>query len=168
VGHEKAGKKYSVFEKSFRQTIHVLTRSDRGFMVNIDSNEKKILITFDSRSVDSRHLNWLQSVKEKIGLGELDPQPYWGFDDLEHKAGTKLLNCFYVQAEVKKERGKEFYKYSKVTMFQKFNFNGFLKAIKEAKILIDFDARTGHNHGTKFRMRQNNLSMLYEKTTEII
>jgi hypothetical protein len=166
--HEKAGKKYSVFKKSFRQTIHVLTRSDRGFMVNIDSNEKKIIITFDSRSVDSRHLNWLQSVKEKIGLGELDPQPYWGFDDLEHKAGTKLLNCFYVQAEVKKERGKEFYKYSKVTMFQKFNFNGFLKAIKEAKILIDFDARTGHNHGTKFRMRQNNLSMLYEKTTEII
>jgi DNA modification methylase len=28
--------------------------------------------------------------------GELKPQPYWGFDDLEHKAGTRLLNTFYV------------------------------------------------------------------------
>jgi hypothetical protein len=43
----------------------------------------------------------LKSVKERIGLHELDPQPYWGFDDLEHKAGTKLINCFFVQAEVK-------------------------------------------------------------------
>lgn len=28
--------------------------------------------------------------------------------------------------------------------------------------LVDFDARTGHNHGTKFRMRQNCLPDLYE------
>jgi hypothetical protein len=34
--------------------------------------------------------------------------------------------------------------------------------------LVDFDARSGHNHGTKFRMRQNTLSMLYEKTTTIL
>jgi len=101
-------------------------------------------------------------------LGELDPQPYWGFDDLEHKAGTKLLNTFYVQAEVKRESKKEFYKYTKVLMLQKFNFDGFLQALEEAKILVDFDARTGHNHGTKFRMRQNALPMLYEKVTTIL
>ena len=50
----------------------------------------------------------------------------------------------------------------------KFNFEGFLKAIEESNILIDFDARTGHNHGTKFRMRQNCLPELYEKVTVII
>ena len=53
-------------------------------------------------------------------------------------------------------------------MLQKFNFEGFLKAIEQAKMLVDFDARTGHNHGTKFRMRQNSLPMLYGKKTEII
>jgi hypothetical protein len=53
-------------------------------------------------------------------------------------------------------------------MLQKFSFKGFLKALEEGKILIDFDARTGHNHGTKFRMRQNCLPMLYEKVTVII
>ncbi len=166
--HQEAGKKYSENEMSFRQTIHGGTRSDRGFKVVIDRKDKKILISFDSSSVDPRHSEWLQSVNSRIGLGELDPQPYWGFDDLEHKAGTKLLNTFYVQANVKKEKGKEFYHYSSVMMLQKFSFDGFLKALEEGKILVDFDARTGHNHGTKFRMKQNCLPMLYEKATTII
>lgn len=166
--HQESGKKYQQGEKSFRQTIHAQTRSDRGFKVVIDRKEGKILISFDSKSVDQRHKDWLNTIKKNVGLGELDPQPYWGFDDLEHKAGTKLLNTFYVQAEVKIERKKEYYHYTKVMMLQKFSFEGFLKAIEEEKILVDFDARTGHNHGTKFRMRQNLLPLLYDKTTIII
>ena len=166
--HSDAGDKYPKNEMSFRQTIHGLSRSDRGFKVIINKKERKILISFDPKTVDPRHKTWLNSVKKKIGLNELDPQPYWGFDDLEHKAGTKLLNCFYVQAEVKIERKKEYYHYTKVMMLQKFNFEGFLKALEEGKILVDFDARTGHNHGTKFRMRQDALPMLYEKKTIIL
>ena len=65
-------------------------------------------------------------------------------------------------------RKKEHYHYTKVMMLQKFSFEGFLKALEEEKILVDFDARTGHNHGTKFRMRQDALPMLYEKQTIIL
>lgn len=166
--HKEAGRKYPKSEMSFRQTIHTHSRSDRGFIVIVDRKVRKISISFDASSVDSRHADWLKSVKQKIGLGELNPQPYWGFDDLEHKAGTKLLNAFYVQAEVKKVRGREYYEYCKIMMLEKFNFEGFLKAMEDAKILVDFDARTGHNHGTKFRMRQDCLPELYEKTTVII
>ena len=166
--HQEDGKKYPKGEMSFRQTIHGQSRSDRGFEVIINRTEKKILISFDAKSVDIRHENWLESVKRRAGLAELNPQPYWGFDDLEHKAGTKLLNAFYVQAEVKKIRGKEYYKYTKIMMLQKFNFEGFLKAIEKANILVDFDARTGHNHGTKFRMRQDCLPMLYETVKVIL
>ena len=166
--HQEAGLKYPENEMSFRQTIHGNSASDRGFMVKIDRNEKKVLISFDSSKVSEKNSDWLETVKQQIGLGELNPQPYWGFDDLASKAGTKLLNCFYVQAEMKKEEGKEFYKYSKVTMLQKFNFDGFLNALEDGNILVDFDARTGHNHGTKFRMRQNCLPQLYEKITEIL
>lgn len=166
--HQEDGKKYPKGEMSYRQTIHGNSRSDRGFKVVIERKERKILISFDAKSVDSRHKGWLESVKKRVGLGELNPQPYWGFDDLEHKAGTKLLNAFYVQAEVKIERKKEYYHYTKVMMLQKFSFEGFLKALEEGKILVDFDARTGHNHGTKFRMRQDCLPMLYEKAIFII
>ena len=166
--HQEDGKKYPRGEMSFRQTIHGNSRSDRGFKVIIDRKEQKIMISFDSKSVNPKHKEWLKLVKKRVGLGELSPQPYWGFDDLEHKAGTKLLNTFYAQAEVEVRRKKEFYHYIKVMMLQKFSFGGFLKALEEGKILVDFDARTGHNHGTKFRMRQDCLPMLYKKTKIIL
>ena len=166
--HKEAGKKHPENEMSFRQTIHGLSPSDRGFIVKIDRVNRKVLISFDNTKVSEKHGDWLNNVRNRIGLSELDPQPYWGFDDLANKAGTKLLNCFYVQAEVKKQGGKEFYKYNKVMMLQKFNFDGFLNQIEEGNILVDFDARTGHNHGTKFRMRQNCLPNLYEEVTVIL
>lgn len=168
--HQNAGIKYPENERSFRMTIHGNGRSDRGFGVQIDNTNRKVIISWDSSAVSDRHTDWLKQVKENIGLKEINPQPYWGFDDLAHKAGTKLLNAFYVQAEVKKDKEtkKEYYHYSKVLMLQRFNFDGFLKQLSAGNILIDFDARTGHNHGTKFRLRQNYLPELYEKVTVII
>lgn len=165
--HKEAGMKYPANEMSFRQTIHGIP-SDRGFMVKVDRVNRKLIISFDKNKVSEKHNHWLNTVEGRVGLSELEPQPYWGFDDLSNKAGTKLLNCFYVQAEVKKQDGKEFYRYSKVMMLQNFSFDGFLTQIEKGNILVDFDARTGHNHGTKFRMRQNCLPSLYGKVTVIL
>jgi len=166
--HQEAGKKYPKTEKSFRQTISGRASSDRGFIVKVDRKERKILISFDAKKVDPRHKTWLKSVQKKVGLGELDPQPYWGFDDLEHAVGAKLLNSFYVQAEVKKEKGKEYYKYSKIMMLKGFDIECLLKAIEAGDLYVDFDARTGHNHGTKFRMREAKLPELYRETKVIL
>jgi len=165
--HEEAGMKYPDNEMSFRQTISGKGRSDRGFMVVINRKERKVLVSFDSKSVADRHLAWLKSVEQRINLDELNPQPYWGFDDLFHKAGTKLINCFYVQAQVKREKGKEYFMYDKILMLQKFSIDRFLTALENNDVLVDFDARTGHNHGTKFRLKQNRLPDLYEIVTEI-
>jgi len=165
--HNEAGKKYSSTEMSFRQTINAKSRSDRGFGVVVDWSGRKILISFDSKSVAQKHIDWLESVEQRIGLNELNPQPYWGFDDLFHKAGTKLHNCFFVGAMRKKEDGKEFFKYEKILQLSKFSLEKFLKAIEEGHVFIDFDARTGHNHGTKFRLRQNRLEELYDEVVII-
>lgn len=117
--------------------------------------------------VDQRHAEWLKAVEQRVHLNELDPQPYWGFDDLRHKAGTKLLNCFYVNAETKREGGQEYFRYSNIMMLQGFNLEGLLSGIENGYVYIDFDARSGHNHGTKFRLRQDKFSSLYSKITEI-
>lgn len=162
--HQESGSRHPEGEMSFRQTIHGGKRSDRGFKIVIDRQERKILVSFDANSVDYQHHEWLETVEKRAGLGELDPQPYWGFDDLEHKAGTKLLNTFYVQAEEKTIEGVESYHYCKAMMLKKFSFSGFLNALEKGDVLADFDARTGHNHGTKFRLRQDCLPELYEKT----
>lgn len=159
--HQFAGSKYPSTEMSFRQTIHGQARSDRGFMFVVDRNAKKVLISFNAKAVSSKHNEWLKTVENRIGLNELKPQPYWGFNDLFHKAGTKLLNCFYVQAQTKREKGVELFYYEKILILQALSLEKFLSGIENGSIFIDFDARTGHNHGTKFRLRQNKLPDLY-------
>ena len=165
--HQEAGGQYGTEELSFRQTISGNQRSDRGFMVVVDRSQKKVLISFDASAVDARHKEWLDSVAERVGLDELNPQPYWGVEDLRNKAGTKLLNCFYVQAETKREGGQEFFHYSNILILQGFSINGLLSGIERGYVYVDFEARTGHNHGTKFRLRQNQFPLLYSKRTEI-
>lgn len=165
--HKEAGLKYPENETSFRQTIHGLAPSDRGFKVTVNETEQKVLISFDSSAVAVKHIDWLKLVETRIGLGELNPQPYWGFTDLAAKAGTKLHNCFYVQAKVKREKGQEFYHYQKILKLTRFSFSKFLQGLREGFVLVDFDARSGHNHGTKFRLRQNRLPDLYENAEEI-
>jgi len=165
--HQEAGTLYTANEMSFRQTINGKNRTDRGFGIIVDRKSRKVVVSFDSKSVSPRHNDWLESVEKRAGLGELTPQPYWGFDDLFHKAGTKLLNCFYIIADVKREKGREFFRYSTIMMVQKFSLERFLAAIELGNVLVDFDARTGHNHGTKFRLRQEAFPSLYEKMTKI-
>jgi len=133
----------------------------------VDRYHRRVEVSFDSSVVDSRHAEWLESVKQRAGLGELNPQPYWGFEDLFHSVGTKLKNCFYVKAQVKREGGREFYLYSEIAVLQSFSLEKLLEAIEGGYVLVDFDARTGHNHGTKFRLRQDYLPNLYATVTRI-
>jgi len=114
--HQKAGKKYSGGEISFRQTIYGLSANDREFFIKIDRNKKKVLISFDYTKVSDKHKNWLKTVKKRINSKGLEAHS--GFDNLKYKAGTKLLNNFYVQANVKKDKEtkKEYYHYNKVLM----------------------------------------------------
>jgi hypothetical protein len=67
--HQEAGKRYPATEKSFRQTIHGLAASDRGFMVKIDRSEQKVLISFDHTKVSVRHAEWLYEVKKSREQG---------------------------------------------------------------------------------------------------
>lgn len=165
--HKDAGKRYPGDEMSFRQTISGQNRSDRGFKVVIDRIQRKVAISFDSNCVDQRHKEWLKRVEENVGLNELNPQPYWGFDDLRNKAGTKLLNCFYIVAESRKIQNVEYFHYSKIVILKDFYLDGLVSGLEKGHVFVDFDARTGHNHGTKFRLRQDQLPSLYKTIIEV-
>ena len=166
-------------EMSFRQTLNATQRTDRGFTIIVNQEKKRVEVSFDAKKVDTRHSEWLKSVEGKVGLAELDPQPYWGFDDLFHKFGAKLPNCVYIKAEVETgpsiTKGRidgrisktEKYKYSDIYLCSTLDQDKILKAITEGNIYVDFDARTHHNHGTKFRMVQNALPQLYKNVVKI-
>lgn len=164
--HKLADSKYSSHEKSFRQTINGLSASDRGFKIEVDDVNRRVVLSFDSSSIADRHSEWRETLRKTVGLNQLDPQPYWGIDDLGHKAGTKLINTFYVVADSMIIDGVEHFYYKKLMLLSGFNVDRFIKAIKEGKIYVDFDARTGHNHGTKFRLRSNTLPDLYSKVQD--
>jgi hypothetical protein len=160
--HEEAGRKYPENETSFRQTIRGGKITDRGFGFKVNKEHRKVIVTFDYTKVSERHKDWLEGIDKKVGLGPLNPAPYWGFDDLGHKTGTKLLNCFFVRAEVKRINRKQHFWYKTIMMLSKFSTEKFIDALSSDYVYIDFDARTGHNHGTKFRLKQNALPLLYD------
>lgn len=168
----EAGKKYPEDEKSFRGTLNAQNFTDRGFKVQVNDKERRVEIVFDSSITDERHAEWKQSVLNRIGhLNNFDIIPYWGFDDLFHKAGVKLTNCFYVQADEKTEgkgkKKKNYFLYNYVLKLSQFDQDKFIEAIRAGKVYVDFDARTGHNHGTKFRIRYTDIPLLY-KNAEVV
>lgn len=168
--HKQAGKKYPADEKSFRSTTSSKSYTNRGFRLILDRQNRKLRFVFDASQADitdKEISSWLESVKQRVGLGPLNPEPYWGLDDLRYQIGAKIKNCFYVIAERKVEQGHEFFKYTKLLILSDFSFDDFLSCIEEGIVLVDFDARTGHNHGTKFRIKQNYWHRLYKSVHEI-
>jgi hypothetical protein len=165
--HEEAGAKYPQGEMSFRQTINGLSRTSRGFGIELDMVARQLRISFDASAVAPKHSQWLESVSDRVGLLELDPIPYWTFDDIIKITSSKLMNCIYVKAKSKRSGDSEYFHYASFQICEGFTYERFEEAIRNGDILIDFDARTGHNHGTKFRMRQNLLPQLYNNVINI-
>lgn len=163
--HQKAGKNYPNDEKSFRQTISTKIISDRGFSVYVNRIDRKIEVNFDINSISEKHNEWKQYLL--VNNSKLNPQPYFGFDDIFHKIAAKLHNCFYVEAERKVENKKIYFAYQKILMLKNISVDKFIKLLEQGNIYIDFDARTGHNHGTKFRMPRKYFPELYECCVEI-
>jgi len=158
--HADSGGKYAANERSFRMTMNGASRTDRGFMVVIEG--ERLRVSFDSSSVSSRHAEWLANVDKAVGLSDLDPAPYWGLADLRSALGSKLQNAFFVTADVEKRDGKEWFRYSRAEMLTGFSLEGFLACLGDSVANVEFDARTGHNHGTKFRVKSSAIPRLYE------
>jgi len=169
--HTQAGKKYPKTEMSFRSTTGAKDFTNRGFRIVVDREQNKLRFIFDSSKVntsDPEIARWLKSVDERVGHGPLNPEPYWGFNDLKYAIGSKIMNCFYVVAESKVENKHEYFKYVELLILSGFSFEKFLDCLEKGAILVDFDARTGHNHGTKFRIRQGYWADLYSNVTREI
>lgn len=164
--HKEAGKKYQGNEMSFRATLNGQTYTDRGIKLNVDSVKRKVNIVFNPLKVDERHSQWNRRVMRYHG-NEEKVIAFWNFDDLQKKCIGKIRNTIYVIADSRVINGQEEFKYEKIELLEDFAFNNFLRGLINAKILVDFDARTGHNHGTKFRIKQNNWGVLFSKITTL-
>ena len=156
---------------SFRSTTSATAFTKRGFRIILDRQQKKLKFIFDASQAnrnDPEVAPWLLSVEKRAGLGPFRTEPYWGLEDLKYAIGQKIKNCFYIVADTKIESSHEYFYYKELHILSGFSFDKFLDCIDEGALLIDFDARTGHNHGTKFRLVQGYWSHLYESVQRAI
>lgn len=161
--HQEAGLIYPANERSFRQTINASGYSDRGFKVNIDWDHQCIYIDFNFDCIDDRHSEWRRFIENGVGTGDITPNPYWTFEEIDTKLRTKLNNLMYVRADAQVENGIEYFRYNEIEAHIDPSIDRFLDLVAQGVIYVDFDARTGHNHGTKFRIRPNYKTDLYEQ-----
>lgn len=132
---------------SFRHTIK--GESTRGFRVVVDGKEVAI--------VNERYANLV---------------PRWPRDDLANSAVPKLRNLLLVFGEKRNKCGVRQVKFKIVHAYSRFRFSEFLKGLQEGWVYVDFDARTTpsggiRNHGTKFRIRTEDMALLYAEATRI-
>ena len=166
-GHQKAGILYPENERSFRQTINAISCSDRGFKVEINREQEKVSISFDFGKIDIRHSEWKNSILNLAGTGDISPKPYWTFSDIQKKLDKKLHNLMYVKADTKTVNGEEYFKYNQIEAFANPSLEKFLSLMESGFIYIDFDARTGHNHGTKFRIKPAYKEAVYNEHIKV-
>lgn len=160
--HQEAGTTYPETERSFRQTISGVNYSDRGFKVFINQHAHTIYVDMDAQHIDHRHIIWKNEVMRRVDNRQnLTVQPYWTFDSLNTKLQTKLHNLVFVRAETKIDNNTEWFRYNHIHVFIQPTLERFLNLLQEGVLFVDFDARTGHNHGTKFRIKSERLTDLY-------
>jgi hypothetical protein len=133
---------------SFRHTIK--KKSARGFVVYNTNNQ--ITVAHES--------------DETIA-------PYWEHDTILEAMGAKLRRLILVHGKVNKATRQVTYK--SAIAYWGLNLMGFCKAIEDGLIRIDFDCRTTNgrgtslrNHGTKLRIKINDVGMIYKNHQVIV
>jgi len=126
-------------EVSFRHTIYGNKATSRGFYIT--QKDEKIIIANNSKSITPI---------------------YWTHDIVINAFVQKLRRLIFVTGA----RRKQTVSYHKAYLLQELQINRFIHAIVDGGIAIDFDAKFRadgrfRNHGTKFRIRPENLPMIY-------
>ena len=159
--HQQAGVVYPTTERSFRATLSS-NYSDRGLRVAVDYDKKQIYIDFNADYIGDRHIEWKTNLANAVGLGNFAIRPYWSFETIDIILNTKIANLLYFDVDTKIENGIEYFKYQSFEAYVQPTLERFLKLLESGCIYVDFDARTGHNHGTKFRIIPSRKHDLYD------
>ncbi|MHA1769846.1 MAG: MvaI/BcnI family restriction endonuclease [Candidatus Thorarchaeota archaeon] len=144
----------------------------------MNRNEGTLRLTFDPSLVQPEFQEWLKSVRERCQDGAsssssstvqpiLDPEPYWRLFDIISGA-NKLEHTILILASQRKSGNYREFNYREAFIFRSLQRDALLDAIENGVIQIDFDARTGHNHGTKFRIQKDRLSTIFNSVETIV
>ena len=173
--HSEAGKKYPSNEKSFRSTTRANVYTDRGFTVNL--KEDKVVFAFDPSKVSTSAMDrtggyptygdWLSDV-DRRSPHYINVLPvHWDSKQLEMQIRSKLDQTLYVTHRSRNKGGVRSFLYESATLFTGFIPSQIERLFDAGGLYIDFDARTGHNHGTKLRVDLRSIRDLFRQAIRI-
>lgn len=163
----------------------------RGFRAIIDRANRQVRVDFDIDQVKPKaeYQEWLDRVRNVKPGKTATPTlwsvtapeavapkadsawegPIWPFELLEKILSNKIYNLVVVMADKRKSAsGAEEYRYTSANLYQRISLDSFLGYIEQGYIYIDFDARTTHNHGVKYRLNDLGLLVPLYKTVAML
>jgi len=160
--HQEAGSSYPKDEMSFRSTTYAHRFSDRGF--SIDLRNDKVQFIFDKSKVNvnakditgifNTYGEWLANVEIRSPHYNSVLPVYWEREEFEKVCISKLDKTLMCSFETKKVNGKEMFRVIEAFIYNNFKRERLEELFNDGHVVIDFDARTRHNHGTKLRVKK--------------
>lgn len=98
---------------------------------------------------------------------------YWSEEILKKSFERKLPKLLYVKAETREKGSNEEFWFNEAWLLSGFNFDNFLKLLKQRVILVDIrigqypDGRV-HDHGTAFRVFPDKLDLCFQHREKIM
>lgn len=175
---------------SFPRGANSLLKDQFGICYENNPDLKKLFSSmFATRFTDSdiyptsfRLINDRARREVRIGVYNLtskeliDDTVGYTYEAIEKKLSQKLKNLFYVKADTKVEEGTELFYFNSAEIYSEPLLGNFLELLDDGKIM--YDIRLGsyasgrnigkaHDHGSGFRILEQNLALLY-KTKEAV
>ena len=174
--HKQAGEKYPSTEMSFRSTTYAHRTSDRGF--SIDFTNEKIVFSFNPDKVNksardqsgsfNTYGEWLNDVEKRVPHYSKVLPVFWNIEDLEDVFINKLDHTLMCFVETKRDKGIDFFAIKEAYIYKTFLRDKLKDLFHRGSLVIDFDARTGHNHGTKLRIKREDLGVLFDYSSRLV
>lgn len=151
---------------SFRQTVACGTCTSRGFSLaisegNLRTGGARLLLLFDPEEIAPVFGTWRQELLARGAHLGMTPQPYWLLSDVFRKASAKLSHCIYVTADIRCCGARRHVKYESFTMLSGLYLENMLDMLRSREMVIYINARSGHNHGSQFRIKPRSFMKLY-------
>jgi len=174
--HREAGKKYPWDEMSFRSTTQANSFSSRGFSVSLEDNRvtfvfdptKVAVHSKDATGVYTTYGDWLKDVQTRAPHYSSVLPVYWEKTFVLDEIRNKLDNTLFCLCESRTVNGVRQFKFDSAILLKGFDPSRVDQLFIDHALYVDIDARSRHNHGTKFRVNLSSVKELFESAVEVL
>lgn len=185
---EATGRCYPAQERSFRSTTHFTVSgyksgkkaSVRGLYLDIEGSF--LVMHFDPREIPLQRKSQ-DNVGKKLGhtyqdwLNEISSRtnPYYSdifpvryeLKELYNDYINKLSNSLFCTYKYNNQSRKKIKFIDAYLLGDPINFDEFKTRIKDGTLVVDFDERTTHDHGTKLRLKPDSIDKLFNRVEKL-